>query len=129
MRRRRSRLNSSSSAYRYHRSRLWLDRGRSIFEKEGRSENDPARAAKWFLLPFLLTVKIDGRLTHSGEATQIPGHSLVADRSPAPRRLSFGHTDRLGSTRPSSLNDESGALAIQPFSARVPNLRGKYQSI
>ena len=46
---------------------------------EGKKRRTPPRTAKWFLPPFLLTVKIDGRQTPSGEATQIPGRSLEAD--------------------------------------------------
>jgi hypothetical protein len=62
------------------------------------------------------------------EATRIPGRSSPAGRSPAPHRPPSGHTDPPGSTRPSSPDAGSGGPATPPFSAPVPNPRGRCQS-
>ena len=69
-------------------------------------------------------LRIDDRRTHPREATQIPGRSSPAGRSPAPRRPPSGHTDPPGAIRPSSPDGGSGAPATPPFSAPVPNPRG-----
>ena len=73
------------------------------------------------------TFQSDDRRTHWREATQSLGHSSPAGRSPAPRRPLSDHTDPPGSTRPSSADAGSGAPAIPPFSAPVPNPRAGCQ--
>jgi hypothetical protein len=68
------------------------------------------------------------RRIHPDEVIQILGRSSLADQLPPSRRPPAGHIDPPGATRPSSPNGWSGAPAIPPFSAPVPNPRGKCQS-
>src|SRR5262249_6337843 len=77
--------------------------------------------------PVWRTIKINDRRTPPREATQIPGRSSPAGRSPAPRRRPAGHTDPPGAARPSSPDAGSGAPATPPGSAPVPTPRGGCQ--
>src|SRR5713101_4509138 len=86
----------------------------------GRDHREGLQPCSWRGVPF----RSDVRRTPPRKATQIPGRSSPAGRSPVGRRPPACHNDPPGATRPSPKDAPSDAPAYLAFSASVPTPRG-----
>jgi hypothetical protein len=87
----------------------------------GRDHREGLQPCSWPGVPF----RSDVRRTPPRKATQIPGRSSPAGRSPVGRRPPACHNDPPGATRPSPKDAPSDAPADLAFSASVPCLYRK----